>query len=107
MKLPGGDEGLGHATGQVYEFWQRCVAARSGGEPGRWPDLQAELQAQWKAPQRIAAELLVLATLTDMAEAVAAYDGCQGGAYRAAVFRYARDELGIDLSEITSQGNEI
>lgn len=103
MKLPGGDEVLHRATGQVFEFFQRAIAARDGSKPMCFADLDPERQAQWKAPQRAAAELIILAVLFDMAEAVSVYDGCQGGAYRAAVYRYAQNELGIDLNKFPSE----
>lgn len=100
MKIPGGEEVLSHGTGTVFESFQLAIAARDGSVPGKWPDLAQLLQAQWIAAQRPFAEILVRAVIIDMAEAVTSYDGCQGLAYRAAILRYAKEELQIDLAAI-------
>lgn len=100
MKLPGGDEVLSHGTGTVFESFQRAIAARDGSVPGKWPDLAAALQFVWMNAQRPFAEIIVLAIITDAIETVSRYDGCQGGAYRAALIRYATEELEIDVNAI-------
>jgi hypothetical protein len=101
VNLPGGEDVLDHATGDVYDYWQRAVAARDGSVPMLWRDAPVEIKVQWLRPMREFAERIALGTVVDAAETLSTYDGCQGGAYRAAMLRYAREELALEPDQLT------
>lgn len=98
MIPPGGDE-LIRAAAEIVVKRLEAAEAREvpGYAPRQFDQLPASAQAFWLTAMRQVVEMTVAATLSDMAHAVGAYDGCQGAAYERTVHRYALTELDFQL----------
>ncbi len=100
MIFPGGDALERRAAELVFDQFEALEAVAT---PGYRPRVFARLteadQNFWIGTMRPVIEVVTLALLSDMAEAVSSYDGCQGAAYQRTVHRYALHELDLPLHQ--------
>jgi len=96
MNLPGGDDLLDHATGMLFDFWQRLRVERQGGNLTLWQDQSQKTKAQWMDAHRAFAEIIVVALIADQRAVLREYDPILGPALEAAIVRYSKIELNHD-----------
>lgn len=94
--LPNGDELIASGTARIWDYWEAQAVKRRGGVAKAFTSLPLPHQVAWMKPQRVFAELIAIALITDQREVMAGYDQVMGGAYDRAVIKYAREELNFD-----------